>query len=87
MNRRRILTFTDEAKGQIRKIEQGAALEILRKLDRFNLTNVGDIKKLVNVHPPELRLRVGEYRVRFYSTTKAIEVLSVTYRGKSYRDL
>ncbi len=87
MNRRRTITFTDEAKAQVRKIDQRTALDILEKLDRYNLTNVGDIKELVNVHPPELRLRVGEYRVRFYSTTNTIDVLSVTYRGKSYRDL
>jgi mRNA-degrading endonuclease RelE of RelBE toxin-antitoxin system len=87
MNPRRTITFTDEAKAQVRKIDQRTALDILEKLDRYNLTNVGDIKKLVNVHPPELRLRVGEYRVRFYSTTNTIDVLSITYRGKSYRDL
>ncbi len=87
MNRRRTLTFTDEAKSQVRKIDQKTAMEILRKLDRFNLTGVGDIKKLTDVHPPELRLRVGEYRVRFYSTIKTIDVLSVTYRGKSYGDI
>jgi mRNA-degrading endonuclease RelE of RelBE toxin-antitoxin system len=87
MNRRRAITFTDEAQSQLRKIDQRTALEILQKLDRFNLTGVGNIRKLVNVHPPELRLRVGEYRVRFYSTTTSIEVLSVTHRAKSYEDL
>jgi mRNA-degrading endonuclease RelE of RelBE toxin-antitoxin system len=87
MNRRRTVNFTDEAKAQVRKIDQRTALDILEKLDRYNLTNVGDIKKLVNVHPPELRLRVGDYRVRFYSKTNTIDVLSVTLRPKSYRDL
>jgi mRNA-degrading endonuclease RelE of RelBE toxin-antitoxin system len=87
MNRRRIINFTDEAKSQIRTIDQETAIEILRKPDRFNLTGVGDIKKLTNVHPPELRLRIGDYRIRFYSTIKSIDVLTVTYRGRSYRDL
>ena len=87
MNHRRTVTFTQEAQAQVRKIDRKVAIDILEKLDRFNLTGVGDIKKLINVEPPELRLRVGEYRVRFYSTSKTIDVLSVTNRGKSYRDL
>ena len=41
---------------------------------------------LVNVKPPELRLRVGRYRVRMYSKPDSIEVISVTDRSISYRE-
>ena len=69
---------------QLRKVDQQNALQILRKLDLFESTGIGDIKRLVNVHPPELRLRHGNYRVRFYATPEAIEVLSISNRDKSY---
>ncbi|MES2392003.1 MAG: hypothetical protein V4555_10205 [Acidobacteriota bacterium] len=71
-------------KAQFRKIDQANAIQILRKLDRFEKTGIGDVKKLVDIHPPELRLRHGDFRVRFYASTTAIEVISVTNRNKTY---
>ena len=84
MRPRRKFIISDTVKAQFRKIDQANALQILRKLDRFERTGIGDVKKLVDVHPPELRLRHGDFRVRFYASMTAIEVISVTNRKNSY---
>ncbi len=84
MRPRRKFIISDTVQAQFRKIDQATALAILRKLDRFEQTGVGDVKKLVDIHPPELRLRHGDFRVRFYATTETIEIISVTNRKKGY---
>ena len=84
MRPRRTFIISDTVKAQFRKIDQANAIAILRKLDRFERTGIGDIKKLVDVHPPELRLRHGDFRVRFYASTTSIEIISVTNRKSAY---
>jgi mRNA-degrading endonuclease RelE of RelBE toxin-antitoxin system len=84
MKPRRKFIISDTVQAQFRKIDQANALAILRKLDRFEQTGVGDVKQLVDIHPPELRLRHGDFRVRFYATAETIELISVTNRKKSY---
>jgi mRNA-degrading endonuclease RelE of RelBE toxin-antitoxin system len=34
-------------------------------IDAFAETDSGDVRRLVNVHPPRYRLRVGDWRVLF----------------------
>jgi len=80
MRPRRRFIISDTVKVQFRKIDQANALAILRKLDRFEQTGIGDVRKLVDVDPPELRLRHGDFRVRFYTNMDTIEIISVTNR-------
>lgn len=49
---------------------------------------VGDITRMVGVTPPEWRLRVGDWRIRFKRDVDAhtIQVLRVLPRGRAYRD-
>ena len=61
--------------------------KVIEAVERFARTNEGDVKKLTGVHPPEERLRVGAYRVRF-SLNKAeriMTVLRVLPRDKAYQ--
>ena len=44
---------------------QQAAMRILHGLARFTQTQEGDVKRLKDIEPPEFRLRIGAYRVRF----------------------
>jgi mRNA-degrading endonuclease RelE of RelBE toxin-antitoxin system len=46
---------------------------------------MGDVKRLQNVEPPELRLRSGNYRVRFHDLGTSIVVLAVKHRCEAYR--
>jgi mRNA-degrading endonuclease RelE of RelBE toxin-antitoxin system len=61
------------------------AMRILTTLHRFALTGEGDIKKLQG-DPTELRLRVGDYRVRFTEEPDSTLLIhSVRHRSEAYR--
>jgi mRNA interferase RelE/StbE len=74
-----------EARAQLRDIDQVTALRILRALDRYLETGEGDVKRLQNFDPPEFRLRVGEYRVRFQPYGETIRITAVKHRREAYR--
>jgi hypothetical protein len=42
-------------------------------------------KRLQDIEPPELRLRLGDYRIRFYDHGDWIEILRVRNRKEAYR--
>ena len=48
-------------------------------------TGAGDIKRLQDVDPPEFRLRVGDYRVRFRNDGEIVSILRVRNRRDAYR--
>lgn len=79
------IVWSDRAKANLRAIEQATALRILHTLARVLATGEGDVKRLRNIEPPEFRLRVGDYRVRFYDFGESIEILSVKHRREAYR--
>jgi mRNA-degrading endonuclease RelE of RelBE toxin-antitoxin system len=54
-------------------------------LARFLATDEGDVKKLTDIDPPEYRVRVGDYRIRFYDRGETIEILAVKHRSEAYR--
>jgi mRNA-degrading endonuclease RelE of RelBE toxin-antitoxin system len=56
------LIWTEQAKRQLRSIDQPTALHILHVLARYLESGEGDVKRLQNIEPPEFRLRVGDYR-------------------------
>lgn len=53
------ITWTEQAKADLRGIDRETALRILRGLARFVLTEEGDVARLQDIQPPEYRLRVG----------------------------
>jgi mRNA-degrading endonuclease RelE of RelBE toxin-antitoxin system len=81
----RKIIWTDRAKAQLRAIDQVTALRILHTLARLLATGEGDVKRLQDIEPPEFRLRIGDYRVRFYDFGDGIEVRSVKHRSEAYR--
>jgi mRNA-degrading endonuclease RelE of RelBE toxin-antitoxin system len=82
------------------RANSGIARRTYAAVQRFAETGHGDVKRLVGSRPPEYRLRVGDYRVRFQTRAEAgrdpatgdeirrlvIEVLHVLSRGGAYRD-
>jgi mRNA-degrading endonuclease RelE of RelBE toxin-antitoxin system len=56
-----------------------------RLWNAFAGTGAGDVKKLRGISPPEYRLRVGDYRIRFDMEGEAIRVLRVRNRREAYR--
>jgi mRNA-degrading endonuclease RelE of RelBE toxin-antitoxin system len=79
------VAFTDQAKADIRALPQPIALQILRTIARFLETEQGDVKRLQGIEPPEFRLRLGDYRVRFHDLGDSIQILRVRHRKDAYR--
>ena len=84
MNRKKI-DWRDQAKAQLRAIDQSTAIRILHALAGFAATGEGDVQRLQNIEPPEFRLRVGDYRLRFHDSADALEVTAVKRRREAYR--
>ena len=79
------IIITPQAKTDVRRIDRETAMRILAALDRFARTGEGDIKKLQG-DSGELRLRVGDYRVRFNEEPPGtILVHAVLHRSEAYR--
>ncbi|MSV36325.1 MAG: hypothetical protein EXQ47_12120 [Bryobacterales bacterium] len=81
----RRVTFTDQAKADLRAIPQPVAIQILRTLARFLESEEGSVKRLQDVEPPLFRLRTQDYRVIFRDLGGSIEVSRVRDRKDAYR--
>ncbi len=77
--------WREQAKAQLRAIDQPTALRILHALAHYLETGEGDVKRLQNIEPPEFRLRVGDYRVRFHDQGDTIRITAVKHRREAYR--
>lgn len=79
------VTWSPEARADLRAIDRGTAIQILHCIDRYLSSRIGDLKKL---KPPEtgFRLRCGDYRVFFdYRNEATIEITGVRHRRMAYR--
>ena len=79
------IAWSDQAKADVRAIDRDTALDLLQRLARFLQTEQGDVKRLQDIDPPEFRLRVGDYRVRYHDRGESIEILAVKHRRQAYR--
>jgi mRNA interferase RelE/StbE len=82
---RRKIAWKEQARNDLRAIDRATALQILHGLDRFSATGEGDVKRLQNIEPPEFRLRIGNYRVRFNDLGDSLLILTVKHRREAYR--
>jgi mRNA interferase RelE/StbE len=79
------IIFTPFARADLRRIDRDHAMRILTALHRFAETGEGDIKKLQG-DSGELRLRVGDYRIRFTEEPRnTLHIHSVRHRSEVYR--
>jgi mRNA-degrading endonuclease RelE of RelBE toxin-antitoxin system len=81
----RRIAFTDQAKTDLRSIDQPAAIRILKTLARFISCGEGDVKRLQGSDPPLYRLRVQNHRVLFRDLGELVEVTRVRHRKDAYR--
>jgi mRNA interferase RelE/StbE len=77
--------WTETALKGMASLDRTNARRIKQAVDRFAQTDAGDVKKLQGVDPEEYRLRVGDYRVRFYQAKETILILGVRNRKDAYR--
>ena len=80
-----LVTWSPEARADVRAIDRETAMQILRCVDRYLVNREGNVKKL---KPPMIgfRLRCGDYRV--FSDLKddtGIEITGVRNRREAYR--
>lgn len=79
------IILTIPAQSDVRRIDRETAMRILTALHRFAETGEGDVKKLQG-ESGELRLRVGDYRVRFTEEhPDTLRIHSVVHRRDAYR--
>jgi mRNA-degrading endonuclease RelE of RelBE toxin-antitoxin system len=79
------IVIADEAKADIRAIPQQMAMRILMAIHRLADSNHGDVKALQG-NSGDLRLRVGDYRVRFIEDDFGVlKILAVRHRKDAYR--
>ncbi len=59
---------------------------MLGAIETYAKTGEGDVVRLVNIKPPQYRLREGDWRVRFkkHVQEEMLEILHIRPRGKAY---
>jgi mRNA-degrading endonuclease RelE of RelBE toxin-antitoxin system len=81
----REIEWTETALGDMAALDKGIARRVKQAVERFADTGAGSVKKLQGIDPPEYRLRVGDYRVRFHLEDETVRVLRVRNRREAYR--
>ncbi len=79
------IVWTDQARADIRAVEQPIALQILTTLARFLLTGEDATKKLKDIEPPLIRLRAQNHRVFFRDHGDHLQIERVLDRKEAYR--
>lgn len=79
------IVWTEQARADVRGIEQPIALRILRTLARYAQTGEGNTKQLRDIEPPLIRLRAQDHRVFFRDQGEHLEISRVLNRREAYR--
>ncbi len=80
------VTWSEKAFKDLNSLDNRLIDRVADAVERYAQTGAGDIQRLQGISPPERRLRVGDWRVRFAFATAshAIIVLRVALRGSAY---
>ena len=62
----REIEWTETALADMAALDNGIARRVKQSVERFAATGAGNTKRLQGIDPPQFRLRVGDYRVRFH---------------------
>ena len=81
----REVEWTGTALEDMAALDKSIARRVKQAVERFADTGVGNVKRLQGIDPPEYRLRVGDYRVRFHLDDETVQVLRVRNRREAYR--
>ena len=82
------VSWTHHARRDLRKLDKQTVHRIVDAVDRLATTGQGDVKRLAGIEPPEWRLRVGAWRIRFAydAPRRGIVILRVLPRSSAYRN-
>jgi mRNA-degrading endonuclease RelE of RelBE toxin-antitoxin system len=81
----RRIEWTGASLNDIAALDKALARRVKQAVERFAATGAGNVKQLQGIDPPEFRLRVGDWRVRFRQNAGAILVLRIRNRKDAYR--
>lgn len=81
----REIEWTEPALKDLATIDKRIARRIKQAVERFAQSGAGNVKRLQGIHPPEFRLRSGDWRVRFQLQGNTIQILRVRNRKQAYR--
>jgi mRNA interferase RelE/StbE len=78
--------WTSRAQRDLERLDRPTRTRIVAAVLKFAETGQGDVVKLAGKHPPEYRLRVGGWRVRFAweQASSVLIILHVFKRGQGY---
>ena len=79
------MEWSETALADMADLDKGIARRVKKSVERFAETGAGNIKRLQDIDPPEFRLRVGDYRVRFHQDNDTMRILRVRNRREAYR--
>ena len=80
------IVWASRAARDLDRIDGVARRRIIAAIESMAESGRGDIRRFADVQPPEYRLRVGDWRIRFaLDETDAIVILRVLPRDKAYR--
>ena len=79
------IEWTEAALADLAALDKGIARRVIQSVERFAETGAGNVKRLQTIDPPEFRLRVGDYRVRFHNDGETVIVLRIRNRREAYR--
>jgi mRNA interferase RelE/StbE len=79
------IEWLDEAKAEVRTVDQTTAMRLFEGILRFARTGSGDVKTLQGDMAGAFRLRLGDYRVLFTLEDDAMRIFGVRHRSEAYR--
>ena len=81
----RSIDWTRSARSDLEKLPKRDADRVERAVERLGLTGQGDLERLRGFNPPEYRLRVGAWRVRYRLKKDNVSIVRVLHRREAYR--
>ncbi len=79
------IEWLDEARADVRALDQPTAMRLFDGILRFARTGAGDVKTLHGELSGAFRLRLGDYRVLFTLAEDGMRIFGVRHRSKAYR--
>ena len=79
------VVLSTQAQADLATLDRAVSLRIAGAINRFASTGAGNVQGLRGIHPPEFRLRAGDWRVRFHDHGDWIDVLRIRNRRDAYR--
>jgi mRNA-degrading endonuclease RelE of RelBE toxin-antitoxin system len=77
--------WSEAAIADMAGLDKAVARRVKSSVERFAESGAGNVKMLQGIAPPEFRLRVGDWRVRFRRNEGTMRVLRVLNRREAYR--